>query len=225
MAALGKARLAGAAASFGAERNCRLGIPRFRRPFTEFFTRPAWLAVLAFCYCSSSSALPTGSRPPPATLEISVLTKAFGGAASFVGFVAGAMAVYARGPLPGLVFAASLLLLSNAWRSWCSTGPRPSPSGSVWPLGPGGWETASGPSPVAAYAMGLCRPSYTATQFALFSAVMAFAQMAPGPRSWLAELMGERLDDMFLSVTLASLLSLLLLRVLWKRQRREETRS
>ena len=136
-------RLAGAAALWGGA--VVAWVSRvFVAPFTEFFTRPAWLAVLAFLLLFKLGSTDL-FKVASAHAEISVLTKAFGGAASFVGFVAGAMAVYVRGPLPGLVFAASLLLLSNL-ASWCSTGPRPNPSGSVWPLGPGGWETASGPS-------------------------------------------------------------------------------
>lgn len=215
-------RLAGAAALWGGA--VVAWVSRvFVAPFTEFFTRPAWLAVLTFLLLFKLGSTDL-FKVASAHAEISVLTKAFGGAASFVGFVAGAMAVYVRGPLPGLVFAASLLLLSNLAflvLDWAS-------AESVWiglAFGARGLGDGFGTVAVAAYAMGLCRPSYTATQFALFSAVMVFAQMAPGPRSWLAELMGERLDDMFLSVTLASLLSLLLLRVLWKRQRREKARS
>ena len=183
-------------------------------PLTEFFTRPAWLAVLAFFLLFK-----LGS----AEAEMADPAESLGGVASFVGFVVGAMAVYARGPLPGLVFAASLLLLSNLALlalNWAS-------AESVWiglafavrELGDGFGTVA-----VAAYAMGLCRPSYTATQFALFSAVMALAQGFAGGGSRLAELLARGPDGLFVLATLASLLSLLLLRVLWKRQRPEEAR-
>ncbi len=186
----------------------------FVAPLTEFFTRPAWLAVLAFLLLFKLGSVEA---------EMAELTKLVGGVASFVGIVVGAMAVYARGPLSGLLFAASLLLLSDLallMFDWAS-------ADSVWigvavavkELGDGFGTVA-----VAAYAMGLCRPSYTATQFALFSSVMALAQTFAGPRSRLAELLAGGPEGLFLFATLASLLSLLLLRVLWKCQRQEEAR-
>ena len=184
----------------------------FLAPLTEFFTRPAWLAVLAFFLLFKLGSAEADMAGP---------IKAVGGIASFVGMVAGAMAVYARGPLPGLLFAAGLLLLSNLMLlAFDGASAEPMWTGlafTVRELGDGFGTIA-----VAAYAMGICRRSYTATQFALFSAVMAFAQMVPGPRSWFADLLSGGLDGVFLSAALASLLSLLLLRVLWKRQQEEE---
>lgn len=187
----------------------------FFAPLTEFFTRPAWLAVLAFFLLFKLGSVEAKMADPAESL---------GGVALFVGFVVGAMAVYARGPLPGLVFAASLLLLSNL----ALLALDGVPADSIWiGLAFAVREFADGFGTVAAaaYAMCLCRPSYTATQFVLFSSVMAVGEMFPGPRSKLAELLAGGPEGAFLSVTLASLLSLLLLRVLWKRQRPEETRS
>ncbi len=182
----------------------------FLAPLTEFFTRPAWLAALAFLLLFK-----LGS----AEADMDFPIKAVGSGASVVGIVAGAMVVYARGPLPGLLFAAGLLLLSNLAvlaLNWAS-------AESVWiglafairELGDGFGTVA-----VTAYAMGLCRRSYTATQFALFFSVMALGQALAGPK--LAERLTGGLDGLFLSAALASLLSLLLLRVLWKRQQEEE---
>lgn len=186
----------------------------FLAPLTEFLTRSAWLAVLGFFFLFK---LGSGGS------EIFFQAKTAAEIISSVGAIVGAMVVYARGPLPCLLFAASLLCLMNAVVSALGLVS----AESIWiglahlvRLFGDGFGTIA----VAAYAMGLCRPSYTATQFALFSSVMALAQMVPGPRSWIAELLGERPDSMFLSATLVSLLSLLLLRLLWKRRRREEAR-
>ncbi len=185
----------------------------FAAPLTEFFTRPAWLAVLAFLLLFELSA--AGLKPGTTSWVFPLVPL-------ILGMLAGGMAVYARGPLPSLLFATCLLLLMNAVvlsLAWASAEP-------VWigfALLVGRFAGGFGIVALAAYAMGLCRPSYTATQFALFSAVMALAQTTPGPRSWLDGLLGETLNVTFLSVT-ASLLSLLLLRVLWKRRGREEAR-
>lgn len=189
----------------------------FVAPLTEFFTRPAWLAVLAFLFLFKLGA---------ADGQLGSPIEAVGGVATFiggVGIVAGAMAVYARGPLPGLLFAAILLLLTDLVLLvlyWAS-------AEAVWiglvvvarQFGDGFGTIA-----VAAYAMGLCRPSYTAAQFALFSSVMAVTQTVPGPPSWIAGLLPGGPGGLLVLATFASLLSLLLLRVLWNRQRREEVR-
>lgn len=215
----------------------------FLSPLTEFFTRPVWLAAVAFLLLfklgSGGSEFfqdnpADESTSPVGTIVLFLIDSnnfksGFQIAApaeftSFVGTIVAAMLVHARGALPCLLIAASLLLVMNAVLlalDWAS-------AESIWiglALLVREFGEGFGTVAVVAYAMGLSRPSYTATQFALFSAVMVFAQMAPGPRSWLAGLLGERLDGMFLSVTLASLLSLLLLRVLWKRRQQEETGS
>jgi len=195
----------------------------FFAPLTEFFTRPAWLPVLAFLLLfklGSADLIKVAS----AHAEISVLANTAGGLASFVGFVVGAMAVYARGPLPSLLLAGGLLLLFNLALLALNLAP----AESIWiglAYAAREFGDGFGTVAVAAYAMGLCRPSYTATQFALFSAVMALAQGFAGGGSRLVELLAGGPDDhLFLFATLASLLSLLLLRLLWKHRRPKEIR-
>ena len=186
----------------------------FIAPLTEFFIRPGWLAVLAFIMLYK---LGLGSA------ELVGHSKPALGLVSLAGTVLGAMVVYMRGPLPALLVAGSVLLLSNSTLlAFHLISPE-----SVWrgvPLLTGGFGDGFGTVALAAYVMSLCRPSYTATQFTLFSSVIVLFQFYPGPLSLFIEAMGGFREGLFLSGTLGCLLSLLLLRVLWKRRRPEETR-
>jgi len=187
----------------------------FVAPLTEFFIRPGWLTVLAFIMLYK---LGLGDT------EIHGHSKPALHFASLTGAIVGGMVIYSRGTLPGLLVAGSVLLLSN---STLLAFHLMSPE-SVWrgiPLLIGGFGDGFGTVALAAYMMSLCRPSYTATQFALFSSAIVLLQFHPGPLSLFAEAMGGFREGLFLSGTVGCLLSLLLLRVLWKRQRREKARS
>ncbi len=200
------ARLGGAAAAWFSR--------VFVAPLTEFFIRPGWPAVLAFILLYKlglgSTELPGHDKP---VLHF----------VSLVGAILGGMVIYSRGPLPGLLVAGSVLLLSNSTLLAFHLASLES----VWnglALLTRAFGDGFGAVALAAYMMGLCRPSYTATQFALFSSVIVLFQFYPGPLSLFVEPMGGLREGLFLSGTLGCLLSLLLLRVLWKRQRREEVR-
>ena len=186
----------------------------FLAPLTEFFIRPAWLAVLAFIMLYK---LGLGST------ELLGHSKPALSFVSLAGTIFGAMVVYMRGPLLGLLVAGSVLLLSNSTLlAFNLAAPESAWSGLA--LLTRAFGDGFGAVALAAYMMSLCRPSYTATQFALFSSVIVLFQFYPGPLSLFAEAMGGFREGLFLSGTLGCLLSLLLLRVLWTRQRREDAR-
>ncbi len=196
----------------------------FVGPLAEFFSRPGWLAVLAFIlfYKLGDAALSTMSNPFYVELgfsksEIGVAVKAVGLATSLIGVFFGGMMVHAFGPMRSLLAAGIAQALSNLVFIALNEAGRDF----VWLVGAVGVEGFTGgigTTAFLAYLMSLCNISYTATQFALLTSLMAVARtMLSAPSGWIVDRLDGDWNVFFLLTALACLPGLLLLWPLWRR--------
>ena len=189
-------------------------------PFAEFVRRDgAWL-VLAFVvlykfgdalagWMSSPFYVVLGFTP----IAIANVAKVFGLAASIVGVIAGGGVVYRLGVMPALLVCGVLQMLSNLMyvvQLWA--GPDPAVLAVTIAVEniTGGMSSAA----FVAYLSRLCHPAFTATQYALLSALAAAPRtIFTASGGWLVDRMGWA--PFFVAATLLCLPSLgLLLRLM-----------
>jgi PAT family beta-lactamase induction signal transducer AmpG len=179
-------------------------------PFVEFMTRPQWLLILLFIVFfklgDSMAGVMTGYFMVElgfSNAEIAYVGKIFGFGATILGFAAGGWLIVQLGMLWALWICGGLQMLSNLLFAvqalvGYDTGMLALAVG-VENLA-GGMGTAA----LVAYLSSLCNLAYTATQYALLSAVAAFGRTflaAPAGR------LAESVDwaPFFLFTTLAAL--------------------
>ena len=196
-------------------------------PLAEFAARPGWRAVLAFIllYKLGDAALAAMAIPFYIELgfsksEIAAAVETGGFIASLAGIFAGGLAVHALGLLPSLLAAGILQALSNlVFIPLNEAG-----NDIAWLAGVAaleGFTAGLGTTAFLAYLMSLCNISYTMTQFALLSSLMASARIAlSAPSGWIVDSLDGDWNAFFALTALACLPGLLLLRPLWRRQER-----
>ncbi|MGB1547203.1 MAG: AmpG family muropeptide MFS transporter [Alphaproteobacteria bacterium] len=185
-------------------------------PFTDFLTRPQWVAILAFIVFYKFGDAIAGVMANPFYLEIGFtkieianVSKLFGLGATLAGAFIGGVLVARYGILESLLIAGILQMASNAMFAVQAA------AGNDLHLLflTIGFENLSGGMGTAAfvaYLSSLCHVAYTATQYALLSSLMSFGRtLLATPGGWLA----DRMDwiTFFLLTTAAALPGLLLL--------------
>jgi PAT family beta-lactamase induction signal transducer AmpG len=192
-------------------------------PFADFMARPGWIAILAFTVLYKFGDAISGYMATPLYIElgfslseIAGVTKVFGLGATIAGSLLGGIAVARWGIMRallvcGVLQAATILLYIVQAKVGHDVGML-----AVTVAGEnltGGMGSAA----LVAYLSSLTRIAFTATQYALFSALAALGRIAANSSSgWLA----DRLDwvTFFAVATVAALPGLALL--LWVGRRR-----
>ncbi len=199
-------------------------------PFREFAGRGDWLLLLAFIVLYKLGDSLAGIMAGPFYVEvgftkgeIAAVSKVFGLWASIVGGVLGGIYVHRAGILKALMLFGILQLLSNlmfAVQAHVGADLTLLTATITIENVSGGMGTAA----FVAYLSALCHVQYTATQYALLSALMALGRTAlSAPAGWLA----EQIDwvSFFAATTLGAVPGLLLLAWLIRRGHRPSARG
>ncbi len=190
-------------------------------PFAEFVRRDHAIAILAFVVLYKLGDAIAGWMSNPfyiilgfSKIEIANVAKVFGLAASVAGVIAGGSVVYRLGIMPALLVCGVLQMLSNLMyivQLWA--GPDPAVLALTIAIEnvTGGMSSAA----FVAYLSRLCNPAFTATQYALLSA------LAAAPRTLFTASGGYLVDRMgwALFFALATGLCLPSLLLLWRLMR------
>ena len=187
-------------------------------PFTDFAQRNWWLAILIFVvlYKLGDALAGVMSNPFYITLgfskeEIAGIAKVFGAGASIAGLAMGGILVLRLGVLPALLAAGVLQMLANLMyvvQLWAGHATGMLALTIAVENVTGGMGSAA----FVAYLSRLCSPAYTATQYALLSALAATARtVLASSGGWFAQRLGW--EPFFVAATAACLPGLLLL--LW----------
>jgi len=185
-------------------------------PFAEFTSRRAWLLVLIFVvlYKFGDALAGIMSNPFYVTLgfrlvDIANVAKVFGTAASIAGVFLGGGAVYRLGLMPALLICGTLQALSNLMyvvQLWAGPDPAMLALTIATENVTGGMASAA----FVAYLSRLCHPAFTATQYALLSALAATGRtVLAAAGGFLADRLGWQ--PFFLLATAACAPALLLL--------------
>jgi PAT family beta-lactamase induction signal transducer AmpG len=192
-------------------------------PFADILTRQAAWAILVFVVLYKFGDALAGVMSNPfyvilgfSKIEIANVAKAFGIAASIAGVLAGGGIVYRLGVMPALMACGILQMMSNLMyivQLWAG------PDVAVLALTiavenfTGGMASAA----FVAYLSGLCSPAFTATQYALLSALAATSRtVLAASGGWLAQTLGWA--PFFALATAACLPGLALLAWLMRRR-------
>ncbi len=187
-------------------------------PFAEFLGRDAALAILAFVVLYKFGDALAGVMSNPfyvalgfTKIEIANIAKVFGLGASIAGVVLGGGVVYRLGVMPALLVCGILQMLSNlAYIAQLWAGPDAATL--AFTIGVENVTGGMSSSAFVAYLSRLCNPAFTATQYALLSALAATARtVLASSGGWFADELGWA--PFFLLSTAACVPSLLLL--LW----------
>ena len=185
-------------------------------PFADFLRRPGWLAILAFIVFYKFGDSLAGVMANPFYLEmgftkseIAGVSKIFGLWATLIGGALGGLIVARFGILPSLFVCGVLQMLSNLLFAVQATVGHDLAMLTVV-IAAENVASGMGTAAFVAYLSALCNVAYTATQYALFSALMAFARtVLSAPGGALAEGLGW--VWFFVLTTLAAIPGLLLL--------------
>ena len=191
-------------------------------PFADFAARDAWLVILIFVVLFKFGDALAGVMSSPfyvalgfSKVEIANIAKLFGLGASIAGLWAGGLLVYRLGVMPALMAAGIFQMLANLMyivQFWAG------PDVDILKLTIAVENVTGGMSSAAfvAYLSRLCSPAYTATQYALLSALAATARtVLASAGGGLADAFGW--TAFFLLATLACLPSLGILAWLMRR--------
>ncbi|MGH7013719.1 MAG: AmpG family muropeptide MFS transporter [Stellaceae bacterium] len=199
-------------------------------PFAEFASRRAWLLILIFVVLYKFGDALAGIMSSPfyvalgfSLVDIANVAKVFGTAASIAGVFLGGGAVYRLGLMPALLICGAFQALSNLMyivQLWA--GPDPT----VLALTIASENVTGGMASAVfvAYLSRLCHPAFTATQYALLSALAATGRtVLAGAGGFLADRLGWQ--PFFLVATVACVPSLALLLYLMRLAETQESRS
>jgi PAT family beta-lactamase induction signal transducer AmpG len=197
-------------------------------PFAEFATRRFWIPILVFVVLYKFGDALAGMMSSPfyiaigfTKIEIANVVKIFGTGASIAGIFLGGTLVYRIGIMRALLLGGALQAASNFMyvvQFWVGPDPAMLAVTIAAENVTGGMASAA----FVAYLSRLCNPAFTATQYALLSALAALARtFLAGGGGYLAEKLGWQ--NFFLTSTAACLPSLLLL--LWLMRHSAETQE
>jgi PAT family beta-lactamase induction signal transducer AmpG len=180
-----------------------------------------WLILLVVALYKFGDALAGGMTSPFyvqmgfSKIEIANISKVFGVAATLAGVATGGALVYRAGIYRGLLIAGVLQMLSNLmYVTLARAGHDVAVLTAT--IGIENFTGGMGSAAFVAYLSLLCNARFTATQYALLSALAAIPlRLLSAPGGWLASVMGW--VDFFLLSTAAALPGLLLLAVLMRR--------
>ena len=187
-------------------------------PFVDFMTRPLWLVILLFIVFfklgDSMAGVMTGYFMVElgfSNAEIAYVGKIFGFGATMLGFVAGGWLIAQMGMLWALWICGGVQMLSNLmFAVQAMVGYDTAMLAAA--VGVENLAGGMGTAALVAYLSSLCNLAYTATQYALLSAVAALGRtFLAAPAGRLAEMVDWA--PFFLVTTLAALPGLALL--LW----------
>ncbi|MEE8393477.1 MAG: AmpG family muropeptide MFS transporter [Rhodospirillales bacterium] len=151
-------------------------------PFSEFMTRPGWLAVLAFIMLYKLGEAYLGVMANPfylemgfSTVEIANVSKLFGLGATLVGALIGGVMVSRYGIMKSLMICGVLQIFGTLMFSVQAMAGH---DVGVLMLTISAENVTAGmaTSAFVAYMSALCNQAYTATQYALLSSIMAFSR-------------------------------------------------
>ncbi len=192
-------------------------------PFADFMNRRGWVLILIFVIFYKLGDTMAGAMANPfylelnfTKIEIANVSKLFGLAATLAGGFIGGVLVNRVGILRGLLICGVLQMLSNLMFAIQAAVGHNVPMLALT-IGIENVTGGMGTAAFVAYLSGLCSARYTATQYALLSALMSLPRtMLSASAGWLA----DHLDwvTFFLVTTAAALPGLLLL---WRLMRRE----
>ena len=186
-------------------------------PFREFTQRPMWLAVLVFVMLFKFGDAFAGIMTAPFVLDIGFdktdygrVVKVFGFAAVLIGGFAGGYVYRVAGTVRSLWIAGLIQMLSNLMFVWQAI------AGAdyavlVLTIGVENFTGGAGTVIFVAFISNLCRDrAYTATQFALLSALAAVGRtVLSASAGWFAETIGW--PSFFVLTTIAAIPGLMLL--------------
>jgi PAT family beta-lactamase induction signal transducer AmpG len=190
-------------------------------PLAEFLGRPGALWVLLFVLLykygdaiAGAMALPFYYQIGFTGLEIAGITKVFGVAATLLGVIAGGVLVARHGVLIALFVGGVLQAVTNLLFAWLATAGNDLTLLAV-AVGADSFTGGLGSAAFVAYLSGLCHASFTATQYALLTSLMALGRtlLATGAGFLAAEIGWV---GFFVSTTALAIPGLLLL--LWIRR-------
>jgi PAT family beta-lactamase induction signal transducer AmpG len=151
-------------------------------PFADFAQRRHWLALLVFVVLYKFGDALAGVMSGPfyvdlgfTLIEIAGITKVFGVAASMLGVFLGGLAVYRWGLMRALLLCGALQMASNLMyvaQLWSGHDVAMLAGTIAIENVTGGMASAA----FVAYLSSLCSPAFTATQYALLSALAATAR-------------------------------------------------
>jgi MFS transporter, PAT family, beta-lactamase induction signal transducer AmpG len=185
-------------------------------PFADFARRRAWLAILIFVVLSKFGDALAGVMSGPfyvelgfALSEIASVAKVFGVIASITGVFLGGITVYRWGVMPALLICGGMQALSNLMyivQLWAGHDTSMLAVTIATENVTGGMASAA----FVAYLSSLCSPAFTATQYALLSALAATGRtVLASTGGFFAQQLGW--TAFFLTATAACVPSLLLL--------------
>ncbi len=191
-------------------------------PFADFATRPSWVLILVFVVAykfgdalagvmANAFYVSTGFT----RLEVANISKIFGVAATLAGLAAGGVIVHRRGVYQALLVCGVLQAMSNL--IYCLQAiVGHDVALLVVTIGVENFTGGMGSAAFVAYLSGLCNVAYTATQYALLSALASVGRTTLSAwGGWLA----AQLDWVlfFAATTLAALPGIVLVLVLMRR--------
>ncbi len=192
-------------------------------PFADFMKRRGWVVILVFVIFYKFGDTLAGVMANPfyielnfTKIEIANVSKLFGLAATLVGALLGGILVKKTGILRSLLICGVLQMLSNLMFAIQAAVGHSVPMLTLT-IGIENLTGGMGTAAFVAYLSSLCSVAYTATQYALLSALMSVPRtLLSAPAGWLA----DHLDwvTFFLLTTGAAIPGLLLL---WWLMRRE----
>lgn len=190
-------------------------------PLTEFVSRPGawWILVFVLFYkygdaVAGAMANPFYYQIGFSGVEIASITKVFGVAATLAGIVAGGVVVAKLGIWPALLAGGILQALTNLLFAWLAQAGNDLTLLAI-AVGADNFTGGLGSTAFVAYLSGLCHVSFTGTQFALLTSLMAFGRTLLATTSGaMAEAAGW--TTFFIGTTALAIPGLLLL--LWLRR-------
>ncbi len=151
-------------------------------PFAEFASRRGWISILVFVVLYKFGDALAGIMSNPfyvalgfTKIEIANVAKLFGAGASVAGIFLGGLLVYRLGLMRALLVCGVLQMLSNLMyiaQYWAGPDPAMLAVTIAAENVTGGMASAA----FVAYLSRLCNPAFTATQYALLSALAATAR-------------------------------------------------
>jgi len=191
-------------------------------PFREFMTRQNWLLILLFVlFLKMGDALADLMMTPFhlelgfSKLEIANYSKFVGTIALLAGIALGPILYFRLGALKALFISAILMMLTNLVFIWAYYQGHDVTALAV-SVGAEKFATGVGGTLVVAYLSSLCNHAFTATQYALLSALAGVGRTIIGSSSgYLVDLYGW--VDFFLITTAAAIPGVILLLMLWRR--------
>jgi len=196
-------------------------------PFVDFMQRPGWIVILLFVILYKFGDSLVGVMTGPFLVEtgftdaeIANVGKIYGFAATMIGFAVGGIMIAKLGILNSLWACGFLQLASNLlFVLQASVGHHTGVLALV--IGFENLAGGMGTAAFVAYLSSLCNVKYTATQYALLSALMAAGRtFLSAPSGWFADILGW--IPFFLLTTGAAIPGLLLLGWVSYRARKEQ---